>query len=741
MERKLAVILAADVVGYSAHMERDEAGTFARVRAVGTEVFEPEIERHRGRIFKVMGDGILAEFGSVVDAVECAVALQHALAQRNADLPETEHIRVRIGINLGEVIVEGDDRYGEGVNIATRLEQLAEPGGIWVSGKVAKEVEKKLAFGFEPMGERRVKNIIEPVPVYRVKRDGALARRMMPGAWRPAWLRTAVIALVALLVGGAAWFMFANRESHNADVPAVVEGKPSLAVLPFTNLSDDKAQGYVAEGMADDLTTELSRVPGLFVVSHNAVLAYKERAVPLAQIGKELGVRYLVEGSTRRAGDELRMNAQLIDTQTGGNIWAERFNGKWADIFSLQDRIVGQIASALRLRLAANQLDMAGGTKNVLAYDHYLRGQTLQKSADPADWAKAVANFEQAVALDPEFGQAAAKLAWMYYSARSVKSKQSALQVNGDEAESRGAAFFAKAAEHPSATYYQLLAENLLYQQKTDEAVAAAGRAIALDPSDPWGHEEMGFALILNGRPEDGRIYLDTANRLDPGTDAKWRYLIAALAEFSMERYEAAASLLEKIDASTDAGSFWDFWGIYTGLRLLVATDGYLGRDATAVKEKLKPFIADADDKEFTIAITMVEFPFKRAINSERLVAGLRKAGVSDLGKREPPKPNTRLTGPEVRSLIFGRTIEGQEIASGDFYRRETAVDGVTKATLGSWSDKGLTTIEDDFICGAFPTSSRTCGQIFRNPEGVPEKRNEYLYIRPANGFAFSVIN
>ena len=384
---------------------------------------------------------------------------------------------------------------------------------------------------------------------------------------------------------------------------------------------------------------------------------------------------------------------------------------------------------------------MAGGTKNVLAYDHYLRGQTLQKSADPADWAKAVANFEQAVALDPEFGQAAAKLAWMYYSARSVKSKQSALQVNGDEAESRGAAFFAKAAEHPSATYYQLLAENLLYQQKTDEAVAAAGRAIALDPSDPWGHEEMGFALILNGRPEDGRIYLDTANRLDPGTDAKWRYLIAALAEFSMERYEAAASLLEKIDASTDAGSFWDFWGIYTGLRLLVATDGYLGRDATAVKEKLKPFIADADDKEFTIAITMVEFPFKRAIDSERLVAGLRKAGVSDLGKREPPKPNTRLTGPEVRSLIFGRTIEGQEIASGDFYRRETAVDGVTKATLGSWSDKGLTTIEDDFICGAFPTSSRTCGQIFRNPEGVPEKRNEYLYIRPANGFAFSVIN
>ena len=325
------------------------------------------------------------------------------------------------------------------LNIATRLEQLAEPGGIWVSGKVAKEVEKKLAFGFEPMGERRVKNIIEPVPVYRVKRDGALARRMMPGAWRPAWLRTAAIALVALLVGGAAWFMFANRESHNADVPAVVEGKPSLAVLPFTNLSDDKAQGYVAEGMADDLTTELSRVPGLFVVSHNAVLAYKERAVPLAQIGKELGVRYLVEGSTRRAGDESRMNAQLIDTQTE----ELEISGPNASMES------GPIFSVCRIVSLARSRQLYGFAWRPISWTWQVAlrmcwpmiticaGRRFKRAPIRPTGQKPL-RISRGSGARPGIGQAAAKLAWMYYSARSVKSKQSALQVNGDEAEFEG---------------------------------------------------------------------------------------------------------------------------------------------------------------------------------------------------------------------------------------------------------------------------------------------------------------
>jgi TolB-like protein/class 3 adenylate cyclase len=742
VERKLAAILAADVVGYSALMERDEAGTHRRLLAGRKELFEPEIARHHGRIFKLMGDGLLAEFGSVVEAVECAVSLQRGLAERNAAVTDEQHIQVRIGINLGEVIVEGEDRYGEGVNIAARLEQLAEPGGIWVSGKVAREVEKKLAFGFEAMGEQRVKNIAEPVAAYRVRLDGPLLRPLLLARTSRLRLVAAAVALLVLTGGAITWFVRMPAPSAViARKPAVDTGKPSLAVLPFANLSDDKEQGYVADGIGDDLTTELARIPDLFVVSRNAALAYKEKATPPAQIAQELGVRYLVEGSMRRAADELRINAQLIDTQTGGHIWAERFDGEWTDVFGLQDRIVGQIASALRLRLASDQSEMAGGTKNPAAYEEYLRGQMLQRSGDPTDWVDAIASFEQALALDPDFGRAAAMAAWMYRSAQAVKSKQLALGISGDDARDRGRTFFERAAAHPSATYYQLLAEDLLYQQRSDEAVAAAERAIALDPSDPWSHEEMGYALTFNGRPEDGRIYLDTANRLDPvPSDPKWRYVMAGLAEFSMGRFEAAAALLENIDSKTNAKSYWDFWATYNGLRLLIATYGHLGRDVKVLKDKLTPMIADVEDKEFTVAITMSEFPFKRSVDAERLVEGLRKAGVSDLGDRAKLGSSERLTGPEIKALIFGRTVEGREVESNDDYRRETAEDGVTKVKVGSWSDSGTTTVESDFLCSAFPTSFRGCGAIFRNPTGTAEKRNEYLLVRPFNSFEFSAV-
>jgi adenylate cyclase len=320
-----------------------------------------------------------------------------------------------------------------------------------------------------------------------------------------------------------------------------------------------------------------------------------------------------------------------------------------------------------------------------------------------------------------------------------VKSKQSALGISGDEAKSREAAFFEKAAKHPSATYYQLLSDNLLYQQKSDEAVAAAERAIALDPSDPWSHEQMAYALLFNGRSEDARIYLDASIRLDPATLSKLQFYIAGLADFSMGRFEAATVPLEKINASADIGSYWDSWPTYVGLRLLIATYGHLGRDATSVKERLKPFIADWDDKEFTVAIAMSEFPFKRN-DAERLVNGLRKAGVSDLGERAKLGSSKRLHGPEIRALIFGHTAEGREIDSGDAYHRETAEDGAAKVTVGSREyTPTLTTVEDNFLCSAAPTSYRECGGIFRNPEGTPEKRNEYRYIRPYNGFEFSV--
>ncbi|TIM69171.1 MAG: adenylate/guanylate cyclase domain-containing protein, partial [Mesorhizobium sp.] len=297
MDRKLSAILAADVVGYSALMERDEAGTFERLRAGRKDLFEPEIAHHHGQIFKLMGDGMLAEFGSVVDAVECAVSLQRGLAERNAAVPEDQRIRVRIGINLGEVIVEGEDRYGEGVNVAARLQQLADPGGICVSAKVAREVERKLAFGFEPMGEQKVKNIAEPVQAFRVILEGQAPRqpaRSSPPRW--VWAGAAVLALI-LVLAGTVWQFWPT---------ATVSGKPSVAVLPFDNYGGDEATRRLADGLTEDIITDLAGFPEFQVIARNSTEQYRDKPAVPSEVGKALGAGFVVEGSIQRQSDRVR---------------------------------------------------------------------------------------------------------------------------------------------------------------------------------------------------------------------------------------------------------------------------------------------------------------------------------------------------------------------------------------------------------------------------------------------------
>ena len=296
MERKLTTILAADVVGYATLMEHDEKGTHERLKAGRKELFEPEIARHHGHVFKLMGDGMLAEFGSVVDAVECAVSLQRGLAERNANVPEDQRVHIRIGINLGEVIVEGDDRYGEGVNIAARLEQLADADGICVSGKVAREVEKKLAFGFEPMGAQHVKNIAEPVEAYRVRLDGSSVKHKTPISPRRALPWAAAVVAVAALA--AVWFLFRGPPRTSA----VAATTPSIAVLPFSNMSGDAAQDHLGPGVAEDIITVLSTYPGLRVVSRTSSFAY-DKAIKVQQVAADLGVAYVLEGSIKKMAD------------------------------------------------------------------------------------------------------------------------------------------------------------------------------------------------------------------------------------------------------------------------------------------------------------------------------------------------------------------------------------------------------------------------------------------------------
>ncbi len=355
MERRLTAILAADVVGYSRLMGEDEVGTLARLQSCRRELVDPAIEEFHGRIIKLMGDGALVEFASVVDAVQCAAAIQRRMADRDQGTAEARQIRFRIGVNLGDVIVEGDDIYGDGVNIAARLEAMAEPGGICISGTAFDHAVHKVDVGFAGLGEQRLKNIADPVRVYRVLLDPGESGKIVAAPRRPG-SRVMILAgiaalLIALLAGMFAW------QWQKPSAPQ----RPSVAVLPFANLSGDPSQDYFADGITEDLITDLAKLSGLDVIARNSVFAYKGKPLVLADVGRDLGVRFVVEGSVRRTGDQIRLNAQLIDIATGDNLWANRFDRGIAGVFAVQDEMSREIAKALGVQ-AFGSGERADGT-------------------------------------------------------------------------------------------------------------------------------------------------------------------------------------------------------------------------------------------------------------------------------------------------------------------------------------------------------------------------------------------
>ena len=521
MERKLAAILAADVAGYSRLMELDEAGTFERLRTRRTELVEPAITAHRGLIFKLMGDGLLAEFGSVVDAVECAVEIQRGMAERNAGLPEDHRIDMRIGVNLGEVIVEGTDRHGEGVNIAARLEQLAEPGAICVSGKVANEVEKKLAFGFEPMGAQRVKNITEPIPVYRVKLDGvsAPAKRKAGSSVLPAWPR-AIAAATILLAGLAAagWYGLMRSPSH-----LVAAHTPAIAVLPFDDLSPDKSLGYLGDGVSEDIITMLSRFPDLLVIARNSSFVYKGKPVDVRQIGRDLNADYALEGSVRKEGDQIRITAQLIDTTTGDHVWAERYDKTGKDPLALQDevttKIVGAIAAdAGMVKKAQYHAAWGKDTADLGEYDYYLRSHNIITTAGSReDIDRAGRLLEEGLTKYPDSNLIKIQLGWYHFVAGGYAWTD---DIPAD---------FHKAGE---LTRSVLSSDNLSPQVKRlahwlfawvlatehdfGRALNEADTAVALAPYDGDVYGDLALLLITAGNLEKGMQWNDLARPRDP---------------------------------------------------------------------------------------------------------------------------------------------------------------------------------------------------------------------------------
>jgi len=367
--RRLAGILAADVAGYSRLMGSDEEGTHERLKAHRRQLFDPKISEHSGRIVKTTGDGMLVEFASVVDAVRCAAEVQRAMIDREVDMPEDRRIRFRIGINLGEIIVDGDDIFGDGVNVAARLEALSEPGGLCISRMVRDQIRDKLAYAFEDLGEQSVKNIARPVRVYALPPE-------------------AIADLPASSV----------LPNPPISQPAIVPHL-SIVVLPFANLSNDPEQQYFADGITEDLTTDLSRIADMFVISRNTAFTYRNKPIDTKQIGRELGVRYLLEGSVRRSGNQLRVNAQLIDAATDAHLWAERFDRDTSDLFALQNEITSRIAVALNLELLGAEAARPAERPDVLEY--ILRGRAAwNKPPARNNYVQAISLFERALALD-----------------------------------------------------------------------------------------------------------------------------------------------------------------------------------------------------------------------------------------------------------------------------------------------------------------------------------------------------
>jgi adenylate cyclase len=550
MERKLTAIMAADVVGYSRLMGADEAGTHAALKALRTEVVDPTIAQHHGRIVKLMGDGALVEFASVVDALTCAVAIQRGMTGRNAEVPVETRIAFRIGINLGDIIVDGDDIYGNGVNVAARLESLAEPGGICISGRVLDQVEKNVDVGFAFLGPQTVKNIDRPVNAYKVLLDPADAGRIVdaPKARKPGrpWLIAALVALVVAVGGAGLWYHQTKPDFAPASVAKMtysLPDKPSLAVLPFTNIGGDPEQEYFADGMTDDLITDLSKVSGLHVIASNSVFTYKGKPVKVQDVATDLGVRYVLEGSVRRAGGRMRINAQLIDASDGGHLWAERYDRQAEDVFAVQDDVTRAIVAALSVQLTESdraELEQPRGTRNLEAYDALLRGRKHLATVSRENVEQAKELFERAIALDPNYARAYTNLGFLYWNEWRLWG------LDRDRNLAKAMELGRKAVEldDRAAGAHLLVALVHQYRGEHDEAEAEGRKVLALEPTQAETLGNLGRFLKASGRSEEAIAVLEKAMRIDPHHPPDWIGWLGQ-AHFRLGRYDEAIRILE----------------------------------------------------------------------------------------------------------------------------------------------------------------------------------------------------
>jgi adenylate cyclase len=550
VERRLTAILAADVAGYSRLMGEDEEGTLATLKGHRRELLDPKIAEHRGRIVKTTGDGLLVEFASVVDAVRCAVEVQREMAERNVAVPAGQRIEFRVGINLGDIIIDEGDIYGDGVNIAARLEALAEPGGICVSRVVRDQVRDKLDFAFEDRGDQQVKNIARPVRIYRVGPRAAGSQSPHPNpplpGLDPGTTGEGVPAEGSLnfppLPGLDPGITGEGRVGAAAPTLALPD-KPSIAVLPFQNMSGDPEQEYFADGMVEEIITALSRIRWLFVIARNSSFTYKGQAVDVKQVGRELGVRYVLEGSVRKGGNRVRITAQLIDASDGTHLWADRFDGSLDDVFELQGQVAGNVAGVIEPTVQAAEIRRSASrpTSDLTAYDLYLRALPLIRAhaKDPAE--QALDLLGRAIERDPHYGLALA--------AAAICHSQLAWFSNDPESERRQGVALARralqiAGDDPNAVV-NAVGALANFAEDVDPLMALIDNLLTLNPSFAFAWSWSGWLRLFAGRPEIAIEHFETALRLDPRSTLRAIHLTGiGVAHFFGRRFDEAASVL-----------------------------------------------------------------------------------------------------------------------------------------------------------------------------------------------------
>jgi len=591
--RRLTAILAADVAGYSRLMGADEEGTHERLKAHRRELVDPKIQEHQGRIVKTTGDGLLVEFTSVVDAMRCAAEVQRGMVDRERELAAEQRIRLRIGINLGDVIAEEGDIFGDGVNIAARLETLAEPGGICVSRTVRDQIRDKLPYPLDDIGEQSVKNIARPVRVY---------------AFHP----EAVADLPSSDVPAAAPIS-----------PSSVAPRLSIVVLPFANLSDDREQQYFADGITDDLTTDLSQLPPMFVISRNTAFTYRNKPVDTKQIGREVGVRYVLEGSVRRSGNRLRVNAQLIDAETDSHLWAERFDGETDDLLALQNEITSRIAGALNVELTAREAARPTGHPDAL--DYILRGRAAySKAASRETYAEAINLYERALELDPQSAEAQSLLA-RTLAARAMDGLTDSAAA--DLARAEGLVEAALAALSRSALAHFAKGHVLRAQGRIEEAVPEYETAIELNRNWVFAYVALGACKLWIGSLEDAIPLAEQAIRLSPrDPNIGIMYDRIGYVHLLHSRIDQAIFWLEKARSANPAQPVYR-----AHLASAYALKGETERAATELAEARR---LSADDRYSSIAhLTAAQYfggPKIHALLETTFFAGLRKAGMPE---------------------------------------------------------------------------------------------------------------